>query len=109
MKKPTKKKREEVKIDLSEVSKLRDDLRQRTEELEACTKELEAWTWAIFHDLRAPLISVQGFANLLVKKYRDRLDEKGIEYLDRLKREADRLDELLQDLANKSRGRESEE
>lgn len=102
IKKPTNKKEKQVKIDLSEISRLKDDLRQKTEDLQACRRRLEALVRAISHDLRTPVISVQGFANLLYKKYRDRMDEKGIQYLDHLKREADRIDRILQDFADKS-------
>jgi signal transduction histidine kinase len=88
--------------DVTELRRQEADLNQKVEQLKACIGGLEELVFAMSHDLRTPVISVQGFANLLVKKYRNRLDDKGIEYLDRLKKEADRLDRLLQDLASKS-------
>jgi PAS domain S-box-containing protein len=83
--------------DMGQIMGLKAELEHRDRELEACAKETDAFVSTISHDLRTPMISVQGFANLLVKKYRDHLDEKGIQYLDRLKYEADRMDRLLQD------------
>ncbi len=92
------KKKREVNTDISEMERLKDELRQKTEDLESCQRQLEALAKAISHDLRTPVISVQGFANLLLKKYRDRMDEKGVQYLDHLKREADRIDRLLREI-----------
>ncbi|NIQ39894.1 MAG: PAS domain-containing protein [Proteobacteria bacterium] len=94
--------------DVTELRRQEADLKQKVEQLKACIGGLEELAFAMSHDLRTPVISVQGFANLLVKKYRNRLDDKGIEYLDRLKKEADRLDRLLQDLTSKSRVHKSD-
>jgi signal transduction histidine kinase len=83
-------------------------LRSLQSELERCQGERRAFVSAISHDLRTPIVSVQGFANLLLKKYNDRLDEKGIQYLDRLKHEADRMDRLLRDAVGASEALGSE-
>ncbi len=96
-----KKDKEGVKIDRSEMRRLKDELRQKTEDLESCRRQFDALARAVSHDLRTPVISVQGFVNLLLKKYSDRMDDKGIQYLDYLKREADRIDQLLKDIAAK--------
>ena len=92
-----------IGTDLDEIRNLRAELDNRDEELKACIRERDLFVSSILHDLRTPLISVQGFANLLVKRYTDRLDERGIQYLDRLKREADRMDRCIQDLDPGSR------
>jgi PAS domain S-box-containing protein len=84
--------------DLSDLRDLEVRLIRKGEELQDHLTKTDALVSALSHDLRTPLISIQGFANLLAKKYRNRLDEKGMAYLDRLKREADRMDRLVQDL-----------
>ena len=84
--------------DITDLRDLEVELGEKSKALEGRIREVDAFVSALSHDLRTPLISIQGFVNLVVKKYRDRMDEKGIEYLDRLKREADRMDRLVQDL-----------
>jgi len=84
--------------DITHLSDLEVELGERRQTLESRIREVDALVSALSHDLRTPLISIQGFVNLVVKKYRDRMDAKGVEYLDRLKQEADRMDRLVQDL-----------
>jgi PAS domain S-box-containing protein len=84
--------------DITDFRDLEIERGEKSKALEGRIKEVDAFVSALCHDLRTPLISIQGFVNLVVKKYRDRMDEKGIEYLDRLKQEADRMDRLVQDL-----------
>jgi signal transduction histidine kinase/CheY-like chemotaxis protein len=57
------------------------ELRDRRRDLEAVTKELEAFSYSVSHDLRGPLRSVSGFGKLLAKDYEDRLDEAGKNFL----------------------------
>ena len=56
-------------------------LRDRSRDLEAVTRELEAFSYSVSHDLRGPLRSVSGFGKLLAKDYEDRLDEAGKNFL----------------------------
>lgn len=56
-------------------------LRERSRDLELVTKELEAFSYSISHDLRGPLRSVSGFGKLLAKDYEDRLDDAGKNFL----------------------------
>ena len=90
-----------IGVTARDITGLRDlevELGEKNKALEGRIREVDAFVSTLSHDLRTPLISIQGFVNLVVKKYRDRMDEKGMEYLDRLKREADRMDRLVQDL-----------
>lgn len=90
-----------------EVTRLNAGLEQRvairTRELEAVNHELEAFSYSVSHDLRAPLRSVDGFSQLLLRRYGDRLDETGRDYLQRVRRATQRMGTLIDDLLRLSR------
>jgi PAS domain S-box-containing protein len=76
---------------------------ERTAQIQEINQELEAFTYSVSHDLRAPLRSIQGFATALLEDYSDRLDDLGIDYAQRLVNSAKQLDHLIQDLLAYSR------
>ncbi len=76
---------------------------ERTVALESAIKELEAFSYSVSHDLRAPLRALDGFSRLLVEDYGDLLDEQGREYLSRIRRNSQRMGELIDDLLELSR------
>lgn len=76
---------------------------QRTAELEAANRALEAFAYSISHDLRAPLRGIQGFAQALLEDYGDRLDGTGHDYARRIAGAAERMDQLIQDILGYSR------
>jgi len=76
---------------------------QRTAELEAANKELEAFSYSVSHDLRAPLRAIDGFSNALLKSYADKLDAKGRDYLQRVRAAAQRMAQLIDDILGLSR------
>jgi light-regulated signal transduction histidine kinase (bacteriophytochrome) len=84
-----------------------DDLRQELERVQAgfdeATRELEAFSYSVSHDLRAPLRAIDGFSQALVADYGEALDEQGRHYLDRVRAGAQRMSELIDDLASLSR------
>ncbi|MDT8421885.1 MAG: ATP-binding protein [Desulfuromonadales bacterium] len=79
----------------------------RTRELELANREMEAFTYAVAHDLRAPLRTIHGFSEVLLEDYKDVLDDEGrlfLGYLQEGSREMDDLIEGLLRLASSTRG-----
>jgi len=76
---------------------------ERTEELTATNKQLEAFVYSIAHDLRAPLRAMEGFSMMLVDEAGASLSKAGRDYADRINRSAQFMDALLADLLAFSR------
>jgi PAS domain S-box-containing protein len=75
----------------------------RTAELEAAYKELEAFSYMVSHDLRAPLRAISGYMRLLQEDFGDTFEAGAIEYLDRIEASAKRMNQLIDDLLMLSR------
>jgi PAS domain S-box-containing protein len=75
----------------------------RTRELSQANQELEAFAYSVSHDLRAPLRAIDGFSRILAERYIRVLDEEGIDYLNRVRRAASRMGELIEALLKMSR------
>lgn len=71
---------------------------ERTLSLQQTVADLEAFSYTISHDLRSPLRAMQGFAEAVSEDYSAKLDDRGQNYLNRIKNAAERLDRLIQDL-----------
>jgi PAS domain S-box-containing protein len=81
---------------------------ERTAELAAANKELEAFAYSVSHDLRAPLRSMDGFSQALLEDYDERLDDQGRDYLRRIRAATQRMGRLIDDLLRLSRVSRSE-
>jgi PAS domain S-box-containing protein len=90
-----------------ELQRINEDLEQRvarrTGQLEALNKELEAFSYSVSHDLKAPLRGIDGYSQLLEKDYRDRLDEDGRHFIKNIRASAAQMHQLIEDLLNYSR------
>ncbi|HEX2998285.1 MAG TPA: PAS domain S-box protein, partial [Anaerolineales bacterium] len=86
-----------------DVQKLNEDLKQRAAQLEPANKELEAFSYSVSHDLRAPLRSIDGFSHALLEDYSEQLPDEGRSYLERVRAAAQRMAVLIDDLLNLSR------
>lgn len=85
-----------------------DSIQQRTTELAAVNKELEAFSYSVSHDLRAPLRSMDGFSQILLEDHFEALDEEGRDYLGRIRAASQRMGKLIDDLLSLSRVTRSE-
>jgi PAS domain S-box-containing protein len=91
------------------VRKRNDELlRLRNAQLEAANKELDAFSYSVSHDLRAPLRGIDGFSQALLEDYGDKLDSTAQDYLRRVRLAAQRMSTLIDDLLNLSRVTRSE-
>ena len=76
---------------------------ERTEELLAANSELEAFSYTVSHDLRAPLRAIDGFSELLQAKYQSELPEEAQRFVERIRMGAVRMGSLIDDLLQFSR------
>jgi PAS domain S-box-containing protein len=75
-----------------------EELKRQARLLEATNKELEAFSYSVSHDLRAPLRSLEGLSLALLEDCSERLDETGKDYLKRIRGEIERMGQLIEDL-----------
>lgn len=87
----------------AERDRLRAEAEQRAAELDAVNKELEAFSYSVSHDLRAPVRHIEGFCSILLEDYSDRLDDEGKLYLQTLVSSTQKMSGLIDGLLALSR------
>lgn len=86
-----------------QISHLNESLARRAVDLESVNKELEAFSYSVSHDLRAPLRALDGFSQALLEDYSASLDAEGQDYLRRVRAAAQHMGHLIDDLLKLSR------
>jgi PAS domain S-box-containing protein len=86
-----------------EIRELNRSLELRASELEAANKELEAFTYSVSHDLRAPLRHIDGFSQLLIEEHGSQLPEDVCRYLGRIQTGVRQMGQLVDELLNLAR------
>lgn len=87
---------------IHDLTELRQTQRH-VDELNALNQELEAFSYAVSHDLRAPLRSIDGFSQILQEEHGAQLDEEGRDCTTRIRKAAQRMGLLIDDMLNLSR------
>jgi len=77
---------------------MNEDLKERARALTEANKEMEAFSYSIAHDLRAPLRAMEGLTHALVEDYAQHLDETAQEYGRRIRQAAQRMDQMIREL-----------
>ncbi len=78
-------------------------VQERTQELRAANAELEAFSYSVSHDLRAPLRAIDGYSKMVLRRYADKLDADGRHALERVRAGSERMGVLIDDLLGLSR------
>jgi PAS domain S-box-containing protein len=89
--------------DITRLKEVEETLQARTAQLEAANQELDAFSYSVSHDLRAPLRSIDGFSQALLEDYGQQLPVDGRGYLERIRKAAQHMAALIDDLLNLSR------
>jgi signal transduction histidine kinase len=95
--------RERLEKEIAERRRAEEEMRARSAQLEAANRELEAFSYSVSHDLRAPLRAIDGFSNALLEESAATLDEAGKRNLERVRAAAQRMGQLIDDLIGLSR------
>jgi len=90
-------------MDITDRKKAEEERKRLLADLEAKNRELEAFAYTISHDLKAPLVSLDGFSSALQKEYESQLGKEGKHYLDRIQANVAHMEALITSLLELSR------
>jgi len=90
------------------TAELEQRVKDRTAQLEAANQELEAFSYSVSHDLRAPLRSIDGFSQVLLEDYSNQVGDTGMHFLQRIRAGTQRMGHLIDDLLKLSKANRSE-
>ncbi len=93
----------ELRDQIIERTRVEEALRRASAATEAANRELEAFSYSVAHDLRAPLRSIDGFSQALLEDYAEHLPKEGVEYLGFVRESAQHMAQLIDDLLSLSR------
>ena len=85
--------------DITSIKQAEENLKKYSHELELTNKDLESFSFSIQHDLRAPLRALDGFSEMVIQDYEDKLDETGKDYLQRIRNASQSMSRLIDDMA----------
>src|SRR4029077_18242043 len=91
---------QQLETEIEERKRVETQVQAVNTELLAANKELEAFSYSVSHDLRAPLRSIDGFSLALLEDYADKLDDEGKDHLNRVRAATQRMGTLIDDLLN---------
>ena len=89
--------------DITDIKQNEKSIGRYAEELASSNQELEAFSYSVSHDLRAPLRSMSGFSRMLLEDYGKKLDAQGRDYLDRIESSSQLMNQLVDDMLRLSR------
>lgn len=89
--------------DITEQRRAQEDIKRQNAKLEAANKELDAFSYSVAHDLRAPLRAIDGFSQALVEDLQDKLNDESRANLQRVRKATARMAELIDDLLKLAR------
>ena len=93
----------EANTDITERKKAEEAAAEYAKNLEIANKELEAFSYSVSHDLQAPLRAMDSFSELLIEDYRQKIDETGQDYLNRIRKASQTMSQLINDMLKLSR------
>lgn len=89
--------------DIADRKKAEEAIKEANRLLKKSNEELENYTYAVSHDLKAPLRTIKSFGSFLLEDYEDKLDETGQDYLNRMVKASSHMDAMIEDLLVLSR------